>query len=107
MASFDIFRILIKLHKEDELSYETFCDAIDEFSSDRFEQRKLASGLRRFIDGIEFYNFSDVKKLTSSERDLLSSSIADYLDEYLADHPETAEWNRNLDSGSEYDDEYN
>ena len=107
MASYDIFRNLIKLHKQDELDYETFCDAVDDFSSDRFEQRKLTLGLRKFIEGLEFYNFADVKKLTSVEREKLAGSIANYVDEYLADHPETAEWHKNLDSGSEYGDEYN
>ena len=105
MASFDILRILIKHEKQNELNYETFCDAIDEFSSDRYEQRKLALGLRQYVESIEYYNFSDVKKMSANDRERFARAINRYLIEYLDDHPHSGEWNKNLDSGSVYDDD--
>jgi len=105
LASFDILRILIKHEKQNELNYETFCDAIDEFSSDRYEQRKLALGLRQYVESIEYYNFSDVKKMSANDRERFARAINRYLIEYLDDHPHSGEWNKNLDSGSVYDDD--
>jgi hypothetical protein len=105
MSSFDILRILIKQYKQDDFDYETFCDAVDEFSSDRYEQRKLALGLGQYVESIEYYNFSDVKKLSINDRDRLARAIIHYLSDYLDDHPHSGEWNKNLDSGSEYDDD--
>jgi hypothetical protein len=105
LSSFDILRILIKHEKLDELSYETFTDAINEFSSDRYEQRKLALGLSQYLESIEYYNFSDVKKLSANDRERLARAINHYLIEYLDDHPHSGEWNKNLDGGSVYDDD--
>jgi len=105
MSSFDILRILIKHYKQEDLDYEKFCDAVDEFSSDRYEQRKIALGLSQYVESLEYYNFSDMKKLSTNDRERLARSIIYYLNDYLADHPHSAEWNKNLDSGSEYEDE--
>ena len=50
---------LEELGKATDLDYEKFCDAVDEFSSDRYEQRKIALGLSQYVESLEYYNFSE------------------------------------------------
>ena len=97
MASFDVLRVLIKSFKEDELDYEVFCDAVDEFTSDATEKFRLVLGLRKYSENIEFYNFADLKSLSESERSKLSIYINDYIYEYSQDHGISDEWDDSID----------
>ena len=105
MASWDIFRILIRAYKDSDLNSESFSDAIDEFSSDDTEKIYLALGLSKYIENLEFYNFSDVKALSDLDRDYVSALIIQLIQEYLAEHNYSAEWSNSLDGPNDDDDE--
>ena len=97
MPTFDVLRILIKLFKDEELDYETFCDAVGEFSSDPNEKYKLVLGLVKYTENIEFYNFADIKLMTDDERTRLAIGITNFMQEYLREHGLSEEWDENLD----------
>ena len=105
MSSFDIFRSLIKLFKEDELDYETFCDSVDEFSSDATYKHGLVRGLGKYIENLDFYNFQDVKLMNDKQRNLLARQASDYMHEYLLEHGLSEEWNDSLDGGIDADED--
>ena len=105
MASFDIFRILIRLFKEDELDYESFCDSVDEFSSNPTEKYRLVDGLFKYVNNLDFYNFTDLSTLSAYGRDLLSSEITSYAQQYLSENKLSEEWDDNLDGDVESDED--
>ena len=103
MASFDILRILIRLFKEDDLDFETFCDSVDEFSSNPTEKYRLVGGLSKYANNLEFYNFTDLATLSAYGRDLLSSEIAEYVEQYLQENKLSEEWDSQLDGDVDFD----
>jgi len=105
VASFDIFRILIRLFKEDELDYESFCDSVDEFSSNPTEKYRLVDGLLKYVNNLDFYNFTDLSSLSAYGRDLLSSEVASHVQQYQAENKLSEEWDDNLDGNVEIDED--
>lgn len=105
MPSFDILRILIRRYKDDELDYESFSDAVDEFSSQATEKYRLVEGLPKFVENLENYNFSDMKALEYEEKLELAEIISRYITEYLTSNGLSEEWDEDLDGdhGSEED----
>ena len=97
MASFDIFRILIRLFKEEDLDYETFCESVDEFSSNPTEKFRLVNGLAKYVNNLEFYNFTDLTTLSAYGRDLLSSEVSEYIQQYLQENKMSEEWDEEID----------
>lgn len=103
MASFDILRILIRLFKEDDLDFESFCDSVDEFSSNPTEKYRLVQGLSKYASNLEFYNFTDLATLSTYGRDLLSSEVAGYVEQYLQENKMSEEWDYHLDGDVDFD----
>ena len=98
MPAFDILRILIRKYKDDELDFEAFTDAVDEFSSEATTKYRLVEGLPKYVENLENYNFSDVKALDFEEKVELSEIISGYITEYLTSHGLSEEWDDALDS---------
>ena len=97
MASFDIFRILIRLFKEEDLDYETFCDSVDEFSSHPTEKYRLVDGLSKYATNLDDYNFSDLTTLSAYGRELLSSEVTSFVQQYLQENKLSEEWDYRYD----------
>ena len=47
--SYEVFRMLIKDYKNNELSYEKFCEIIDEFAVVKEDQERLVGGISKYI----------------------------------------------------------
>ena len=105
MPSYDLLRILIKLYKSDGLDYESFTDSVNEFSSDAYELRNLVLGLNKYLESIEYHNFTDIKVLPFRKRDLFATQTLIYMEEYISHHAQAEDWNKNLDSETSFDDD--
>jgi len=97
MSSFEILRKSIKHFKQGDLGYETFSEVVGEFSSDPTERYTFVVGLRNYTDNIESYDFSDLKKLTEYERDVLAFTLLNLSEEYLTDNGMSPDWNDSID----------
>lgn len=97
MSSFEIFRILIKHYKDDSLGYETFSDAVNEFSSDPSEIYQYILGLKKYTNNIESYDFADLKLLGEEDREKMAFEISNLSQEYFREVGLGADWIDDLD----------
>ncbi|CAN2187569.1 hypothetical protein MCEMRE196_00479 [Candidatus Nanopelagicaceae bacterium] len=82
--SYEVFRMLIRDYKNDELSYDKFCEIIDEFAVLSFDQERIVAGITKYIEALPSNNNSDVRILDFDEKSELSETIAKYVEDFLA-----------------------
>jgi hypothetical protein len=81
--SYEIFRMLIKDYKNEELSYERFCEIVEEFAAESSDQERIVEGISKYIDTLPSNNNSDVRSLDFDEKSELAEVIAEYVRDFL------------------------
>lgn len=84
-ASYEIFKILVREHKSGDLSYLRFCEVIDEFAVEEWEQQNLVEGIAKYTESLPSNNNSYVRSLDFDEKSELAEQIADFIDRF---HPQ-------------------
>lgn len=85
--SFAIFRLLIKDYKNDEMSYSSFCEYLEEYSELESSQEDLVLGLSNYLENLPTNNMADLKLLDFDEKSELSEAIYEFVKQFLGYEP--------------------